>query len=129
MNYVFISYVHQDFAIVKILRDFLVEMGIEVWMDTDKLEAGKRWKGSIRNAIREGAFFMACFSENYNKRNATYMNEELVTAIEELRLRPYDRSWFIPVRLSDCEIPDRPIGGGESLSDIQRIDLFSDFGE
>lgn len=57
------------------------------------------------------------------------MNEELTLMIEELRQRPIDKSWFIPVRLDDCVIPDRPIGGGEYLHDLQRIDLFPDWDE
>jgi hypothetical protein len=51
------------------------------------------------------------------------MNEELNLAIDELRLRPTDRAWFIPLRLNECTIPDRAIGGGQQLSDIHYIDL------
>jgi hypothetical protein len=57
------------------------------------------------------------------------MNEELVLAIEQLRQRPVDRSWFIPIRLDDCEVPDRTIGGGERLNDLQWVDLFPDWDE
>lgn len=31
--------------------------------------------------------------------------------------------------MSNCEIPDRPLGGGEYLSDLQRIDLFNNLRE
>ncbi len=51
------------------------------------------------------------------------MNEELTVAIEELRLRPTDRAWFIPVLLDDCEVPDRSIGAGETLRTLQWIKL------
>ena len=47
-------------------------------------------------------------------------------AVEELRLRPVDRPWLIPVRFDDCQIPDREIGGGRVLADLQRADLFGD---
>ena len=40
--------------------------------------------------------FLACFSAKSVARTRTYQNEELVLAIEELRLRPADRIWFIP---------------------------------
>lgn len=55
------------------------------------------------------------------------MNEEITLAIEELRQKPPDRSWFIPVLLSDCEIPDREIGPGETLRDLQWVHLFEDW--
>ena len=55
------------------------------------------------------------------------MNEELALAIEELRLRPTNRTWFVPVKLNECLIPERSIGAGERLSDIQWVDLFEDW--
>lgn len=38
-----------------------------------------------------------------------------------------DRSWFIPVKLSECQIPDRSIGAGETLLDLQYVELFCDW--
>ena len=55
------------------------------------------------------------------------MNEELTLAIEELRQRPSDRAWFIPVLLSECEVPARGIGAGETLADIQWVELYRDW--
>ena len=47
-------------------------------------------------------------------------------AVEQLRLRRPEQPWLIPVRLDDCEIPDRDLGGGRMLSSLQRVDLFSE---
>jgi hypothetical protein len=55
------------------------------------------------------------------------MNEELLIAIESLRKRPQDTSWFIPARLDNCDIPKIKIGGGRYISDIQSLDFFEDF--
>ena len=55
------------------------------------------------------------------------MNEELMIAIGELRQRPTDRVWFIPVKLNGCKIPDRNIGGDETLNDIQHVKLYKDW--
>lgn len=55
------------------------------------------------------------------------MNEELILAIEELRQRPTDRAWFLPVLISACEVPDRAIGAGETLQDIQQVRLYEDW--
>lgn len=55
------------------------------------------------------------------------MNVELTIAIEQLRFRPADRAWFIPVVLDGGLVPDRPIGGGETLRDIHWADLSVDW--
>jgi hypothetical protein len=41
-----------------------------------------------------------------------------------LRLRQPEQPWLIPVRLDDCQIPDRDLGGGRRLSSLHWIDLF-----
>jgi hypothetical protein len=48
-------------------------------------------------------------------------------AVEGIQRRRTDRTWFIPLRLTDCDVPDREIGGAETLRDIQSLDLFPDF--
>lgn len=128
MNKVFISYVRENREIVDRLCQELRVNGIQVWLDRNDIGPGSRWKRAIRQAIQEGAFFIACFSREYNERDQTYMNEELIIAIEELRQRPIDSAWFIPVKLNECEIPDRDIiGSGETLQDLQHVNLYEDW--
>ena len=127
MKGIFISYVSENIEIVDLLYQELKSHGIQVWRDQDNIAPGLRWKREIRRAIQQGAFFIACFSQEYDERGRTYMNEELTIAIEELRQRPTSRAWFIPVKLNDCEIPDRDIGGGETLCDLQHVNLYEDW--
>lgn len=127
MKGVFISYVRENTKIVDKFCQELKSHGIQVWRDRDDIAPGSRWKREIRNAIREGTFFVACFSKEYNDREKTYMNEELAIAIEELRQRPHDRIWFIPVKLNECEIPDLDVGGGETLRDLHYVNLYEDW--
>ncbi len=126
-HHVFISYVKENGDAVDRLTRHLTGHGIHVWLDRDKIEPGTRWKPAIRQAIQEGSFFIACFSREYGEREKTFMNEELNLAIEELRQRPTTRAWFIPAILSPCEIPDREIGGGASLRDLQYVALHRDW--
>lgn len=123
----FVSYVREDAAAIDQLCKDLGLQGVATWKDRDKLEPGERWKDAIRAAIQEGSGFIACFSRAYESKPRTYMNEELSLAIEELRLRPRDRSWFFPVLLEDVEIPLIPIGPGETLRDLQAVSLGSDW--
>jgi hypothetical protein len=98
-----------------------------VWRDTADLWPGEDWRVKIRRAITDNALvFLACFSNRSIVRQKSYQNEELLLAIEQLRLRRPDDIWLIPVRFDNCEIPDRDIGGGRTLGSIQRVDLFDD---
>jgi hypothetical protein len=119
MSHVFISYVRDNSEAIQKLSNSLEDHGVRVWLDRDKIRPGYRWKAAIRDAIREGAFFIACFSGEYHQRLRTYMNAELTFAIDELSERPTDRAWFIPVLLPGGVVPDRDIGGGETLRSLQ----------
>ncbi len=126
-GHVFLSYVREDGPAVDDLQRVLQAAGVRVWRDTENLWPGRDWRSEIRQAISDDALvFIACFSRNSAEREKSYQNEEITLAIEQLRLRPPDRSWLIPARLDDCVIPDRDIGGGRTLASIQRVDLFGE---
>lgn len=129
MPNVFISYVRENSEAVERLAQALRVHGINVWLDKNRIKPGYRWEGVIRDAISEGDFFIACFSVEYFRRSRTYMNEELTLAREELRQRPTDRAWFIPVLLSKCDIPNLSIGAGETLRSIQWESLYENWDE
>jgi DNA-binding beta-propeller fold protein YncE len=129
-GHVFISYVREDSHRVDHLQRTLQAAGIPVWRDTADLWPGEDWRAKIRHAITDNALvFIACFSSASLARYRSYQNEELTLAIEQMRLRNPDDSWFVPVRFDECEIPDRDIGGGRTLMSIQRADLFGDRSE
>lgn len=124
-GHAFISYVREDSDDASWLQWTLESAGIRVWRDTAELWPGEDWRAKIRHAITADALvFIACFSRNSLARNVSYQNEELVLAIEQLRLRRPDQPWLIPVRFDDCAIPDRDIGGGRTLGSIHRADLY-----
>jgi hypothetical protein len=126
MAHVFISYVRADADKIDRLALDLYRQGIDTWTDRD-IRPGQRWKVTIRQAIRQGASFLARFSPEVLARDRTYMYEEITAAIELLRQTPADRTWFIPVRLDRCEVPELEIGAGVTLGDLQRVDLFPDW--
>jgi hypothetical protein len=127
MSHVFISYVHENQEEVEKLSEALKNHGLEVWLDRDSISPGMRWKDSIRQAIKNGAYFIACFSTEYESRDKSYMNEELMLAIDELRQYSAKKTWFIPVLLSECNVPALSIGGGQTLLDFQWVNLYSDW--
>ncbi len=123
---VFVSYVQEDKDEVDRLVLGLREAGYDTWMDRDRLAPGMRWKSAIRDAILTGDSFVACFSPRFQAKSRTFMNEELIIAVEQLRLMPRDRQWFVPVVLADCELPDFSIGPGETIENSLQ---YADFSE
>ena len=123
MSEVFISYVREDERFVKYLARVLDFNGVKAWIDKDGLEPGVRWKSAIENAIRRGTFFLSLYSRSRQARDQSYANEELVVAIEGIRRRPSQKSWFIPIKIDECESEHRSIGAGETILDFQICDL------
>lgn len=127
IGHVFISYIREDSIEVDRLQRLLESAGVRVWRDTADLWPGEDWRLKIRQAIRDNALvFLACFSRRGLIRRRSYQNEELILAMDQMRLRPPGEPWLIPVRFDECDIPDWQIGGGRSLAGIQRADLFGD---
>lgn len=126
---VFVSYVQEDLPLVERLVLDLRNAGYDVWMDRSRLLPGQRWRSEIKRAIAAADFFVACFSPRYWK-DQTYMNEELIVAIERFRLMPRDRTWFIPAMLAECELPDHALGPNETIvGDMQYADFGKDWDE
>ncbi len=124
-GHAFLSYVREDSGEADQLQRMLEAAEIPVWRDTASLWPGEDWRARIRNAITHDALvFIACFSRNSAARRTSYQNEELLLAIDQLRLRRPDDPWLIPVRFDNCDIPSFTLGGGRTLASIQRADLF-----
>jgi len=121
----FISYVREDAKHVDRLQKILEAAGIRVWRDTAAIWPGQDWKIAIKDAIETGSIaFLACFSENSQRREKSYQFAELTLAAEEMRQRPHDAPWLIPVRFSECEIPHIDLGNNRTLHSLQYVDLF-----
>lgn len=124
---VFISYVRENSDEVdRICKEFRKE-GISYWIDREDIEPGKLWKTAIKDAINNGAYFLACFSKEYAERTETHMNEEILVAIEILRKKSFNSGWFIPIKLSECEIPAIDIGVGYTLQDIHHLKFYENW--
>lgn len=126
-GHVFISYARHDAGHVDRLQRMLQAAGIQVWRDTADLRPGQDWRANIRRAITDDALvFIACFSQLSLGRSMSYQNEEILTAIELSRRRRPGDLWIIPVRFDECDVPDWDLGGGRTLTSLQRADLFGD---
>jgi hypothetical protein len=124
---VFVSYLREDWPRVEPIVVRLRAADVEVWVDTASIEPGKNWKREIKRAIRLGDYFVACFSQGYADRDRSFMNEELRLAVAEQRLMANDRTWFIPVLLEPCAVPDFEIDWSTSLETLQYVDFAVDW--
>lgn len=124
-KHVFISYVREDSEEVDALCAILEAAQIPYWRDRSALGPGDAWRAKIREAIRQGALvFLGCFSDKSQAKDKSYMNEELTLAVEEFRTMPPGRTWMIPVRFNDGDVPEWNLGAGRMLSDLNYCDLF-----
>ncbi len=126
-GHAFLSYDPADAKEVDRLQRALENARISVWRDTDDLWPGEDWRVKIRQAIANDALvFIACFSRHSLGRAKSIQNEQLVLAIDQLRLRQPGAVWLIPVRFDDAAIPDWDLGAGRTLGSLYPTDLFAD---
>ena len=79
---------------------------ISPWLDEEDLLPGQRWQEEIPKAVRESDVVIVCLSQNaVNKRG--YVQKEIKYALDVADEQPEGTIFLIPVRLEDCEIPER----------------------
>lgn len=127
MSHVFISYVRNNSATVDRLARDLRHAGVTVWLDRDAIHLGARWNEAIESAIRNGAFFIACYSREYLGRKTTYMEQELALAKWVLSQQRLPHDWFLPVLLNPCKPSELGLTTDEHLRTIQLVDLSNDW--
>lgn len=97
-----------------------------VWRDSSDVWPGDDRQAKIRRALTDAAIVLACFSGVSVADPKSDQNEQLIVAIEQLRLRRSDSPWLIPVRFDNCDLPATDLGCGRTLASIQGVDLFGD---
>ena len=106
------------------LRLDLVKAGHEVWWDQD-IEPGRNWPLEVNTAIRRAYAVIICFSEKSELRSRSGIFSELAQAIEIFKtLSPENSVYLIPIRLSECVIPQLLLNENRSFSAIEHLDLF-----
>ncbi|MDZ7341653.1 MAG: TIR domain-containing protein [candidate division KSB1 bacterium] len=113
----FLSYAREDMGAAKRLYKDLKRFGLNVWLDTESLSPGERWRDEVKDAIEHSNFFIALLStRSMNKKG--FVQEELKTALDVLDLFPDSEKFILPVRLDACEVCNR------QLREHQWVDLF-----
>jgi hypothetical protein len=120
---VFVAYSRADIEEVRRLCDFLEGEGVEVFWD-QKLAVGQNWREVLHRGIRDARKVIVCFSSEIDRRDRSELYAELREMADVARtLRPRT-TYILPVRLTDCTIPDIRIDALTTLSSLQHADLF-----
>lgn len=117
---VFLCHASDDKPAVRDLYRRLRNDGTEPWLDEQDLLPGQRWQLEIPKAVRSSDAVLVLLSSNSVTKSG-YVQKEIKTALDAADEQPDDRLFLIPVRLEDCEIPDR-------LTPFQWVNLFDDAG-
>ncbi len=117
---VFIAYASEDRAEARKLYSALKSHGLEPWMDEQKLLPGQNWPRAIERAIEVSDYVVICFSRrSVGKRG--FFHSEIRYALDVAACVPLDEIFLVPVRLSECTVPD------QIARRTQYIDLFPDW--
>ncbi|WP_289241639.1 TIR domain-containing protein [Delftia sp.] len=102
---IFLSYAKEDKEKVKEFHDYLKNLGLDPWMDTERLLPGLRWEHEIERALKEANVIIIFISPNsVNKRS--FVTREANEAIQNLRYKKPEDIYIIPVVLEQCEVPE-----------------------
>lgn len=115
MSHIFISYSHEDEAVVSRLRSDLLNSGINIWIDKIGLTPGTPdWDDALRNAINRAVAVLLIASPS--SRRSLYVRDEIALARAGKKL--ICPLWVAGKDWIDCV----PIGYGST----QHIDLRGD---
>ncbi len=103
---VFLCHCSKDKSAVRDLYAKLKGNGATPWLDEEDLLPGQQWETEIPKAVRDADAVVVCLSTEAVNR-AGYFHKEIAFALDVLDRQPESAIYLIPVKLADCEIPER----------------------
>jgi hypothetical protein len=76
------------------------------WLDQEKILPGQNWKFEIVREIEKSDVVLVLLSRQSVNRTG-YMQREIGIALDIAANQPEGRIFIIPVRLDECEVPNR----------------------
>lgn len=104
--HVFLCHAHGDKQTVRNLYKQLCDSGIDVWLDEEKLLPGQKWEREIPKAVKNSDVVIVCLSKAAINKSG-YVQKEIKYALDIADEKPDDSIFIIPLKLEQCEIPDR----------------------
>ena len=119
---VFLCHSSSDKPAVRSLYSRLRSAAVYIvpWLDKENLLPGQRWEYEITLAVRSSDIVLVCVS-NTSIRKTGYVQKEIKDALDVADRQPEGTIFLIPVKLEECQIPDR-------LSHLHYVNLYEEDG-
>lgn len=117
---IFLCHASDDKPSVRKLYRRLQSDGVDPWLDEENLLPGQKWQLEIPKAVRSSDAVLVCLSQNSVTKSG-YVQKEIKFALDAADERPEDKIFLIPIRLEECEVPER-------LVPFQWVNLFGEDG-
>jgi hypothetical protein len=101
------------------LYEQLLAEGVHPWWGEEDLLPGQSWQLEVRNAVRAAHVVVVCLSRHTNQAGS--FQKEIRYALDVADEQPEGAIFVIPVRLQECEVPDR-------LRELTWVDLYDERG-
>jgi hypothetical protein len=98
---VFISYASEDRPAVERLKAGLESLGLPVWFDKDKLQAGDEWRSKIRANVERCGLFLPVLSRTTEARVEGEFRREWRWAVDREQKMAADRPFILPLVVDD----------------------------
>lgn len=115
---IFMCYAREDKLLVKEAYHHLKNDGLPVWLDGMDLLPGQNWQQVTIQTLKKSSFILIFFSKHSVTKRG-FVQREFKVALDTLNEIPDDQIFIIPVRLDNCDIP-------EKFKTIHCIDLFEE---
>ena len=104
---IFLCHASEDKAQVREIYQRLAGIeGFKPWLDEEELLPGELWEEEIPRAIETSDFILIFFSHTSVAKRG-YVQREMKMALDAWEVIPSSMIHTIPVRLDECEIPER----------------------
>jgi formylglycine-generating enzyme required for sulfatase activity len=103
---IFLSYSSGDKPAVRALYQKLQADGFAPWLDEEDLLPGQKWEQEIPKAVRACDAIIVCLSRGSITKEG-FVQKEIKLALDVAEEKPEDTIFLIPLKLDECDIPDR----------------------
>jgi hypothetical protein len=102
----FLCHSKRDKAAVRRLNAKLSKDSVKTWFDEKDLLPGQDWTLMIQVAVQDCDVVLICLSRAAID-NRGYIHKEIQLALDIAQLQPEGSIFIVPVRLEECDIPQR----------------------
>jgi two-component system cell cycle response regulator DivK len=103
---VFLCHASPDKSRVRELYERLKTDAFDPWLDEENLLPGQNWQDEIAKAVRTADVVAVCLSAAATTKTG-FVQREIKLALDAAEERPEGKIFLVPVRLEECEVPER----------------------